>query len=168
MFRFVAREKANYRVTRMCRVLGVSPSGYSTMPGVNVFQLNERGETLNCWSGSRLSIPKAVASTVLLVSMPNCSAGTRLPAPGSGSLGLCGRRVWSVSTARRTRGSTKRDPVRPSYADLVKREFAPDIPDRLWVAERPLRAGFIWRSSSTPTPGKWSVGRWLKTYKPNS
>ena len=36
---------------------------------------------------------------------------------------------------RRTRGNTKRDPVRPSYADLVKREFTPDIPDRLWVAD---------------------------------
>ena len=36
---------------------------------------------------------------------------------------------------RRKRGSTKRDPARPSYADLVQREFAPDAPDRLWVAD---------------------------------
>ena len=36
---------------------------------------------------------------------------------------------------RRKRGSTRRDPARPSYADLVKRTFTADTPDRLWVAD---------------------------------
>ncbi len=36
---------------------------------------------------------------------------------------------------RRKQGSTKRDPARPSYADLVQREFTPSTPDRLWVAD---------------------------------
>ena len=36
---------------------------------------------------------------------------------------------------RRNRGSTRRDPARPSYSDLVKREFTPSTPDRLWVAD---------------------------------
>ena len=36
---------------------------------------------------------------------------------------------------RRKRGSTRRDPARSSYADLVQREFTPSAPDRLWVAD---------------------------------
>ena len=36
---------------------------------------------------------------------------------------------------RRKQGSTRRDPARPSYADLVKRAFTSDTPDRLWVAD---------------------------------
>jgi putative transposase len=36
---------------------------------------------------------------------------------------------------RRKQGSTKRDPARPSYADLVQRKFNPSAPDRLWVAD---------------------------------
>lgn len=36
---------------------------------------------------------------------------------------------------RRNRGSTRRDPARPSYSDLVRRNFTPNTPDRLWVAD---------------------------------
>jgi putative transposase len=36
---------------------------------------------------------------------------------------------------RRKRGSTWRDPARPSYTDLVQRNFTPSTPDRLWVAD---------------------------------
>jgi len=36
---------------------------------------------------------------------------------------------------RRKQGSTRRDPARPSYSDLVQRDFTPNTPDRLWVAD---------------------------------
>lgn len=36
---------------------------------------------------------------------------------------------------RRLRGCTRRDPVRPSYPDLVQRSFTATAPNRLWVAD---------------------------------
>lgn len=36
---------------------------------------------------------------------------------------------------RRRRGITRRNPARPSYADLVKRDFKPEAPNQLWVAD---------------------------------
>lgn len=36
---------------------------------------------------------------------------------------------------RRKQGSTKRDPARPSYADLVQRKFTPSALNCLWVAD---------------------------------
>ncbi len=48
---------------------------------------------------------------------------------------------------RRKQGSTKRDPARPSYADLVQRKFNPSAPDRLWVADitqHPTAEGWLY------------------------
>ncbi len=48
---------------------------------------------------------------------------------------------------RRKRGGTKRAPAHPSYTDLVKREFTPSVPDRLWVADitqHPTNEGWLY------------------------
>ncbi len=127
------REKANYPVTRICQVLGVSPSGY--------YAWRQRG-----------SSPRAQADVELL---------ERIKLIHTNSRGIYGaprihaelRRKHSVYCSqkrvarlmreagfigvhrRRKQGNTRRDPARPSYADLVKREFTPNTPDRLWVAD---------------------------------
>jgi hypothetical protein len=68
-------------------------------------------------------------------------------------------------TRRRRRGSTRRDATAVPNDDLVARQFTPDAPDRLWVAditEHPTDEGRVYvavvidawnrKSSATPSP----------------
>ena len=133
MYLFVGKEKANHPVVTMCRVLGVSTSGY--------YAWRKRGRSIRSQRDEEL--------TTVIREVHEGSRGTygapRVHAElvlGYG-IGCSMKRVARLMRAagivgihrRRRRGLTQRDPARPLYSDLVKREFMPKSPDKLWVAD---------------------------------
>lgn len=133
MFGFVEREKASYRVATMCRILGVSTSGF--------YRWNRRGPCLRRRRDLEL--------TQRIRQVHEASRGTygspRVHAELTLGWGIhCGRkRVARLMRAaglvgihrRRHQGITRRDPRRPIFPDHVGREFTPKAPNRLWVAD---------------------------------
>ena len=127
------REKATYPITRLCRVLGVSPSGYyawlrrspSRRAQADV-ELTERIKAIHTKSRGIYGAPR-VHAELYRKHQIRCSRKrvARLMRE-AGLVGVDRRRKW---------GSTRRDPARPSYSDLVQRSFTPNTPDRLWVAD---------------------------------
>ena len=137
MFRFVAAEKANHAVATICRVLGVSRSGYyawaargpSTRAVADV-AMTERIREIHCESdgsyGSRrvhaqlrrdgVVVNKKRVERLMRVSE---IVGAHVPsrrrrAGADGLLGIEGVKAWP---------------------DLVGRDFAPQAPDQLWCAD---------------------------------
>lgn len=133
MFLFVAQEKAHHSVTRLCRLLGVSPSGYYAWrcrgPSVRAqrdVELTARIKQVHHASRGVYGAPRVHAELTL----------------GQGM--VCGRkrvarlmRVAGLTGVhrRRNRGMTRRDARRPLFPDHVQRDFTPAAPDRLWVAD---------------------------------
>ncbi len=78
------------------------------------------------------------------------------------------RLMGELGLAGAVRGKVKRttisDPKTPKPLDLVDRNFRPLAPDRLWVADFTYCSTWSGcatpRSSSTPTPDGFWVGRW--------
>ncbi len=126
------REKAAHPIVTMCRVLGVSPSGYYA------------------WD-SRPPSARARADEALLIQIRSIHARSRRTygAPRIHAelreMGVrCGKkrvarlmRQAAVQGAyrRRTGRTTIRDLQAPLAPDLVRRAFAVAQPDRLWVAD---------------------------------
>jgi putative transposase len=144
-YRFVERVKASFHLRTVCRVLGVSPSGY------------------RAWS-RRIPSSRAVLDAALAAEVREIHAGSR------GTYGV--PRVHAVLRARGRRIGRKRvarlmrdeglvgvhrrrhaAPVRRPAAragttapDLVRRRFSAAAPDRLWVADItsiPTGEGFL-------------------------
>lgn len=133
MFRFVERHKAEHPVAAMCRVLGVSTSGY--------YAWRKRGPSCRARRNEELTqtIRQIHQSSRCTYGAPRVHAELRL---GYGI--RCSRkRVARLMRAagivgihrRRRRGMTRRDPTRTGYADLVGRDFHRQSPNRLWVAD---------------------------------
>ena len=133
VFAFIEAEKANFPIRFMCRHLGVSPAGYYA------------------WRG-RPPSARAVADAALtdtIRGIHTASRGTygapRVHAELAFDHGVrCGRkRVARLMRSaglegvhrRRRQGLTRRDPTAGPSDDLVERDFRPDGPDRLWVAD---------------------------------
>ena len=82
-------------------------------------------------------------------------AGSEADAPSRAVFGCGGRRRRARTTLR---SPTERTPLAP---DLVNRDFAPEAPDRPWVADIAYVGtwqGWLYLSSWTPTPGRSSAG----------
>lgn len=139
-------EKAHYPITVLCRTLEVSVSGF------------------HHWRHRQTHpSPRAIADAVLVAKIreihrmsrrsygsPRVHDELRL---GEGI--RCGRkrierlmrRHGIVGISKRRKGCTKRDPDAEPAEDLVKRQFAVDGPDRLWVSditEHPTTAGKVY------------------------
>ena len=144
-YEFVEREKANHAVVTLCRVLGVSSSGYwawrrrdlSRRSQADV-QLAEQIRTIHQASRGTYGVPRVHAELA--------SAGTR-----------CGRkRVARLMRAaglvgchrRRPFHTTQRDPQAELAPDLVQRAFAASAPNQLWIADityvPTLQEGFLY------------------------
>ncbi|HHW15603.1 MAG TPA: IS3 family transposase, partial [Firmicutes bacterium] len=133
IFSFVEEEKANHPIATMCRVLGVSTSGY--------YAWRKRGSSARAREDREL--------TGLIIEIHRTSRGTygapRVHAELAMGFGIkCGRkRVARLMRKaglcgvhrRRLRGCTRRNPLRPSYPDLVQRDFRATAPNQLWVAD---------------------------------
>jgi putative transposase len=144
LFRFIDAEKALYSISLLCRVLGVSHSGY------------------HAWS-RRPPSSRSVEDSTLIVRIHEVHESSRrtygYPRVHAelNSLGIeCGRRkVARLMREAGIRGcmrGKRRSTTRPPDAkaapapDLVDRRFLAASPDRLWLADityLPTRQGFL-------------------------
>jgi len=143
-FAFIEREKAHHAVALLCRVLGVSSSGYYAWRG--------RGPSDRARSDAAL--------TARLIHLHEQSRQTygapRLQAELRAAGVRCGRkRVARLMRQaglvgchrRRQRGTTRRDPAAAPAADQVQRHFVAAAPNRLWTADItavPTAVGFLY------------------------
>jgi putative transposase len=131
-YEFVEREKATHAVVRLCRVLGVSPSGY--------WAWRKRDCSAHAQTDARL--------TERIVAIHTASRGTygvpRIHAELASAGIQCGRkrvarlmRRAGIQGCHRRRSfhTTQRDPQADLAPDLVQRTFAASAPNQLWIAD---------------------------------
>jgi putative transposase len=167
VFRFVAREKANHHVATMCRVLGVSPSGYwawARRPpcprALGDAALTEQIRLIHARSRGTYGVPRVHAE--LREQGRRCSR--KRVARLMRAAGLVGVH------RRRAVHTTVRDPHAPPAPDLVNRVFSAPAPDRLWVADityLPTWEGFLYLAGVVDTFSRrvvgWAMAAHLRT-----
>jgi len=143
-FAFIAREKAHHSVARLCRVLGVSPSGY--------YAWRTRGPSPRSQENDRLT-----ARIRLLHQQSRQTYGAPRIQADLHTAGIrCGRkRVARLMRQaglvgchrRRYLGTTARDRQASPAPDRVQRQFVASAPNQLWTADItaiPTLAGFLY------------------------
>ena len=167
VFRFVEREKARFPVRTLCRVLGVSPSGY--------YAWRERGPSARTLADRALieQVRHAHARSRGTYGVPRVHAELRADGvhvgrkrvarlmAGAGLAGVHRRRF--VTTTRQDRTATP-------APDLVERDFTAPGPDRLWVADityLPTRSRFCYLAAIVDAWSRrivgWSMATHLRT-----
>ena len=167
LFRFVDAEKAHLPVSLLCRVLGVSRSGYyawrNRPPSGRSRQdatLTEKIREVHGRSRETYGYPRVHAELRAL----GVRCGRRRVARLMRQAGLRG------CLRGKRRRTTLRDRSAPPAPDLVRREFAAAAPDRLWLAdityvktdEGFLHLAFVLDAHSRRIVG-WSMASHLKT-----
>jgi putative transposase len=166
-FRFIEAEKASHSVPRLCRMLGVSRSGYYAwrrrQPSERTLfdaVLSEKIETIHRNSRAIYGAPRVHAELR--------------------ALGIhCGRkRVARLMRQAKLRGSLRGRRMRTTYRialqqaapDLLERNFAAGEPDRLWVADITYvrsKEGFVYLAFILDACSRrvvgWSMATHLKT-----
>jgi len=138
--------QAEHRVATMCRVLGVSTSGYyawrsrpqSVRAGEDAV-LRQRIEVIHAVSRGTYGAPRVHAE----LAAQERHVGRKRVARLMRTAGLQGvsRRKWVTTTVR--------DRAAEGAPDLVERDFTADGPDQLWVADVtyvPTWEGFLYLS----------------------
>jgi len=129
----VEQEKASYAVTTLCRVLGVSPSGY--------WAWRRREPSARAHADAQLQAQ--------IVQLHQASRGTygapRIHAELATQGTRCGRkrvarlmRLVGIAGCHRRRTrirTTRRDPAAAPAPDLVQRVFVAAAPNELWVSD---------------------------------
>jgi putative transposase len=131
-YEFVEREKAHHAVVTLCRVLGVSPSGYwawrtrdpSTRDRADA-QLAEQIRAIHQASRGTYGVPRVHAA--LVATGTRC--GHKRVARLMGRAGLVG------CHRRRPFQTTQRDLAAEPAPDLVQRTFAASVPNQVWIAD---------------------------------
>jgi putative transposase len=128
----VKRNQAEYPVRMMCRVLGVSPSGYYDWLGrepsaraVRDGWLTDQIKEIHEFSRGTYGSPRVHAE----LAARGEHVGRKRVARLMRAAGLCG-----ISRRRRC-GTTQRDDRARPAPDLVERDFSATGPDSLWVAD---------------------------------
>lgn len=134
MYRFIEREKAVLPVATMCRLLGVSPSGFWA------WRARSASRRIEADAGLLLRIVAAHARSRGTYGTPRIRAALRAEgtAVGRRRVARLMRLVGLRGVARRRwRSGARRDPAAAAAPDLVRRRFAAlaTRPDRLWVAD---------------------------------
>lgn len=131
-FRFIDAEKARFPILLLCRVLGVSKSGYyawKTRPPSRRSRedaaLAEKIHEVHERSRRTYGYPRVHAELRSL----GVRCGRRRVARLMRKSGLRGCMRGSK------KGTTRRDPRAESAPDLVNRDFRATAPDRLWTAD---------------------------------
>ena len=124
--------QAHYPVTRMCRLLGVSTSGYYAWRGrgpskraLSDASLTERISEIHAMSTGSYGSPMIHAELADL----GVHVGRKRVARLMKAAGLQG------VSRRKKRWTTRRDPESRPAPDLVDRDFTATGPNRLWVAD---------------------------------
>jgi putative transposase len=140
----VKANQAAYPVRPLCRLLGVSPSGYYAWRG--------RGPSARAQANEQLlvRIREIHQASRGAYGSPNIhcelrESGTRVNHKRVARL----MRVHGIVgvTRRKYHGTTRRDPAAQPAPDLVDRTFTAERPDQLWVADItyvPTWAGFLY------------------------
>ncbi len=144
-YRFIAAEKATHSVVQLCRLLGVSASGY--------YAWRKRGPSARAQADARLT---ATIREIHAASRATYGA-PRVQAELADAHSIrCGRkrvaglmRVAGLAGVcrRRTVRTTRRDATATVSDDLVQRRFTATEPNRLWVADityLPTWQGFLY------------------------
>jgi putative transposase len=137
IYTFIEAQKANHRVSMMCRTLKVSKSGFygwrdrapSARDRADAL-LSEKIVRIHTDSRQTYGAPRIHFELRTLGVRCARKRVARLMRE-AGIFGLGGRRRKARTTLR---SRTERTPPAP---DLVKRHFAPEAPDCLWVSSRP-------------------------------
>jgi putative transposase len=131
-YAFVEREKAYHSVRALCRVLGVSPSGYwawrRRQPAGREradAQLSARIRNIHQESRGTYGAPRIHAE----LAATGTGCGRKRVARLMRRAGLVG------CQRRRACRTTQRDPTTEPAPDLVQRAFTAAAPARLWVAD---------------------------------
>jgi putative transposase len=166
-FRLIEAEKANYPVAVLCRMLGVSKSGYyawrSRPPSERRRQdalLTEKIREIHSRSRETYGYPRVHAELRSL----GIDCGRRRVARLMRAAGLRG---CTRGSKRRT---TRRDPRASSAPDLLRRDFMAAQPNRIWLADItyiPTREGFLYLAFILDTHSRrivgWSMDSHMRT-----
>lgn len=132
-FQFVAAEKVNYSVVRLCRVLEVSTSGFYAWQRHQASHrarvdaaLSERIRSVHANSHCTYGAPRVHAE----LRAAGTSVGKKRVARLMRIAGLAGRRPKRF---RRTTISSTDTTAQP--LDLVRRDFNPSAPNRVWLSD---------------------------------
>jgi putative transposase len=166
-FRLIEAERANYPVAVLCRILGVSKSGYYAW----------RCRPPSKRSGEDAALTKKIREVHLrsreTYGSPRVHAELR-------AMGVrCGRRrvarLMRVAGLRgcmrpKKRGSTHRDPRAAPAPDLLGRDFVAGRPNRVWLADItyvPTQEGFLYLAFILDTHSRrivgWSMASHMRT-----
>ena len=151
----------------MCRVLGVSASGYYAWLGRTPSarskandELKARIRAIHEKSRGTYGAPRIHAELVA----EGCRVGRKRVARLMRELGLAG------ASRRKGMRTTRRDEAARAAPDLVERAFRADAPDRLWVADItyvPTWAGFLYLAVVIDVFSRrvvgWSMANHLRT-----
>lgn len=167
IFRFIEAEKARHSVPRLCRMLGVSRSGYYAWRSRPPSQrsrfdavLTQKIETIHRQSRTTYGSPRVHAELRAL----GIRCGRKRVARLMHRAGLRG-----CLRGRRMR-TTHRKATQQVAPDLVGRDFASSAPDKLWVADityARTREGFLYLAFVLDAYSRrivgWSMATHLRT-----
>jgi putative transposase len=165
-FEFVERLKAAFPVTRLCHVLGVSPSGYwawrRRVPSRRALAnaaLQQRIVAIHAASRATYGAPRIHAE--LRLQGERCSRKRVARLMHLAGVAGCHRRRFRT---------TRRDPARPGAPDLLQRAFVATAPHQVWVADLtyvPTRQGFLFLAVVLDACSRrivgWSMATHLRT-----
>jgi putative transposase len=166
-FKLIDAERANYPVAVLCRMLGVSKSGYyawrSRPPSERRRQdplLTEKIREIHSRSRETYGYPRVHAELRSL----GIGCGRRRVARLMKAAGLRG----CMRGKRRT--TTRRDPRAAPAPDLLGRDFVAGRPNRIWLADItyiPTQEGFLYLAFILDTHSRrivgWSMGSHMRT-----
>ena len=152
----------------MCRVLGVSASGYyawrdraPSQRALDDAVLTERIRTVHAESDATYGMPRVRAALVEQGAAVSRKRVARL---------MRRAQIRGVSRRRGYVVTTRRDDRQRPAADLVERDFSADRPNKLWVADMtyvPTWAGFIYLAVVLDAWSRrvvgWAIGETMTT-----
>jgi putative transposase len=144
LYRFIAAEKADHSISLMCRLLGISRSGF------HAWQRRPPSDRAlaDAWLAERIAaIHRESRGTygARRVHAALRQQGIRVGRKRVERL-MRARRLSGAVPRKRARTTIRVPGVRPA-ADLVGRDFAPSAPNQLWVADIkyiPTAAGWLY------------------------
>jgi putative transposase len=131
-FRFIAAEKANHSISLMCRVLGVSRSGFHAWQ-----RRAPSGRALaDAWLGEQIARVHRESRRTYGARRVHVALRQRGIRVGRKRVERLMRAHGLSGSVPRKRGKTTiRVPGVRAADDLVARDFAPSAPNQLWVAD---------------------------------